>query len=326
MGNIDVTPLVGKTFGAIVTGVDLRDLDDAAFAEVRTAFLEHGLLVFPGQHLDEPASAAFGRRWGELEFGGQPMANQRKHRDGTYGEILDIDSQMMRTNLGNETWHTDSTYKPLSSKCAMLSAVILPDEGGQTEFADQRAAYAALDDATRTRIASLAAYHSTNYSQANDLGDFPSSTGEGAYGTVYHGEAYLRPLVKVHPDTGVPNLFVGRHAFGIPGLSRDESRELLRSLIEFVVSDPRRVYLHEWTPGETVFWDNRFVLHRARPYDYTKPRYLIGTRVAGDAASELAYWPDDPQAQAGRDALAAELAILRTETADRRYRATTASG
>ncbi len=325
MGEITVTPFQGKTFGATITDVDLRNLDDATFAAVHAAFLTYGLLHFPGQHLNEQESADFGKRWGELEFGGQAMANQRKHKDGTFGEIYDVDTQLMRTNLGNETWHTDSTYKPISSKCAMLSAVIVPDEDGQTEFADQRAAYAALDEATKARIAGLSAYHSTNFSQANDLGDFPVSTGEGAYGTVYHGEAYLRPLVKIHPETGVPNLFVGRHAFGIPGLPREESRELLRSLIDFVVSEPSRVHRQEWVPGDTVFWDNRFVLHRACAYDYSKPRYLIGTRVAGDPASELSYWPEDPAAEAGRQALAAELDILREEAKDRRYGATTAA-
>ncbi len=142
---------------------------------------------------------------------------------------------------------------------------------------------------------------------------------------MYHGEAYLRPLVKIHPETGVPNIFVGRHAFGIPGLPRDESRALVKQLMEFIVADPARVYAQQWTPGDTVFWDNRFVLHRARPYDYTKPRYLIGTRVAGDPATELAYYPEDPQAEAGRRALAAELEILRTEAHDRRYHASTAT-
>ncbi len=325
MGDLTVTPLAGKTFGATVTGIDLRSLDDATFAAIHAAFLDYGLLVFPGQDLDEQASADFGRRFGELEFGGQPLANIRRRKDGTFGDVLDVESQMMRTNIGNEGWHTDSTYKPISSKCAMLSAVVVPDEGGQTEFADQRAAYAALDDETKARIADLSAYHSTNFSQANDLGDFPDSNPEGAYGSVYHGEAYLRPLVKVHPETGVPNLFVGRHAFGIPGLSRDESRELVRSLVEFVVSDERRVYRQEWEPGDTVVWDNRFVLHRACEYDYSEPRYLIGTRVAGDEASELSYWPDDPRAADGREVLARELEILRTEARDRRYRATTAA-
>jgi alpha-ketoglutarate-dependent 2,4-dichlorophenoxyacetate dioxygenase len=325
MGDITITPMQDKTFGATVTGVDLRNLSDDEFAAIRAAFLDRGFLFFPGQNLDEEESAAFGRLWGELEFGGQPMSNQRKHRDGTLGEIFDIESQMMRTNVGNEGWHTDSTYKPIASKCAMLTSVIIPDEGGQTELADMRAAYAALDQATKERIAGLSAYHSTNYSQANDIGDFPQSTGEGIYGTVYHGEAYLRPIVKIHPDTGIPNLFVGRHAFGIPGLSREESRELIRSLVEFTVSDPRRVYTQNWEPGDTLFWDNRFVLHQARPYDYSKPRYLIGTRVAGDVDHDLAYYPDDPRAEEGRRVLAEELEILRAEVTDRMYGATTAS-
>ncbi|MGI9611412.1 MAG: TauD/TfdA dioxygenase family protein [Acidimicrobiales bacterium] len=320
-----ITPIEGKVFGATVTDVDLRDLDGGEFAIIRDAFLEHGFLLFPGQHLNEEESAAFGALWGELEFAGQPMSNLRKQRDGTMGEILDIDSQMMRTNVGNEAWHTDSTYKPIASKCAMLSAVVVPDDGGQTELADSRSAYAELDQATKDRIADLSAYHSTNFSQANDLGDFPGSDANGHYGTVYHPEAFLRPLVKVHPETGIPNLFVGRHAFGIPGLSREESRELIRSLIDFVVSDDRRVYSHDWQPGDTLFWDNRFVLHRARPYDYTKARHLIGTRVAGDPATELAYYPDDPRAEAGRDALAAELELLQREATDRRYGATTAA-
>ncbi len=326
MTEMTIQPIEGKSFGAKVTGVDLPTLTDEQFATIHAAFLKHGFLLFPGQHLDEAGSIAFGERFGELEFGGQPMANQRKHKDGTLGEIFDVDTQLMRTNIGNETWHTDSTYKPISSKCAMLSAVVVPDEDGQTELADMRTAYNALDDETKQRIETLSAYHSTNFSQANDLGDFPSSNGEGIYGTVYHGEAYLRPLVKVHPETGQKNLFVGRHAFGVPGLERSESRQLLRSLLDFVVSDEARVYSHDWTPGDTLIWDNRFVLHRARPYDYSKPRVLIGTRVAGDPETELAYYPDDPAAEAGRVALAAELEILRSEAADRRYGATTATG
>jgi len=128
----------------------------------------------------------------------------------------------------------------------------------------------------------------------------------------------------VDPDTGEKNLFVGRHAFGIPGLPREESKRLIRSLIEFVVSDPARVYTHKWQAGDTLLWDNRAILHRAEPYDYTKARVLIGTRVAGEPESELAYYPSDPQAQAGRDALTAELEVLREEAKDRRYAATTA--
>ena len=334
MTEITITPMEDKDFGAVATDLDLKNLTDTQFSELHAAFLKHGFLLFPDQHLAERDSISFGERFGELEFGGAAMANQKKNTDGTFGKIYDLQSQLMRTNVGNEAWHTDSTYKPISSKIAMLSAVVIPDEGGQTELADLQSGYESLDEQTKELVAGLSAFHSTNFSQANDLGDFPDIEGdEGdwtselktAYGEVYHGEAYLRPLVKIHPETGIPNLFVGRHAFGIPGLTRDESRSLIRSLIEHVVSSERRVYSHDWKVGDTLLWDNRRALHRARPYDYTKPRYLIGTRVAGDPASELAYYPEDPAAEAGRIALTEELIQLRHETKDKMYGATTAS-
>ena len=320
MNDITIEPVPHKVFGAVVTNTRLAELGDDEFGTIKSAFLKYGFLVFPGQFLSDEDNISFGERFGKLEFGALPMANQEKHKDGTYGEIIPLTTQRMRTNVGNEAWHTDSTYWPISSKCAMLSAVTVPEEGGETELADMRAGYAALDQAARDRIENLSAYHSTQYSQANDVGDFPPM----AEGTIYHGEAYLRPLVKVHPETGVKNLFVGRHAFGIPGLSRDESRELLRSLVEFVVSEPRRVYTHHWQAGDTLIWDNRALLHRARPYDYTEARVLTGTRIAGDPASELAYYPTEPEAQAGRDSLAAELEHLQLETQDRMFGAKTA--
>jgi alpha-ketoglutarate-dependent taurine dioxygenase len=320
MSLINVEPIAGKVFGAVVTGVKLSTLTEEEFADIKAAFLDHGFLVFPNQFLTDEENIEFGKRFGELEFGGLPMANVHRLEDGSFGDVIPLNSQRMRTNVGNEAWHTDSTYMPASSKCAMLSAVVVPDDGGETELADMRAGYAALDQATKDKIATLSAFHSTQFSQANDVGDFPPTEA----GTIYHGEAYLRPLVKVHPETGVKNLFVGRHAFGIPGLPREESRELLQWLVEFVVSDPSRVYTHHWQAGDTLIWDNRALLHRARPYDYSQPRYLVGTRVAGDPGSELAYYPSDPEAQAGREALVTELEHLKQEATDRMYHATTA--
>ena len=316
-----ITPIPDKVFGASVTDVALGTLADTDFAQIKTAFLQYGFLLFPGQFLSDAENVAFGERFGELEFAAAAMSNQERLGDGSLGKVFDIDTQRMRTNVGNEAWHTDSTYKPLSSKCAMLSAVVVPDEGGETELADLRAGYAALDQATKDRIQGLSAYHSTQYSQANDVGDFPSEHPN----SVYHGEAYLRPSVKVHPETGVKNLFVGRHAFGIPGLERSESKRLIRALVDFVVSEPSRVYTHRWRPGDTLLWDNRAIAHRARPYDYAAPRVLIGTRVAGEPESELAYYPTDPEAEAGRRALQHELDLLKRETGDRRYGGTTAT-
>ena len=305
----NISPVPNKTFGAVITDVDLKNLTTDDFALIRQNFLKFGFLVFPRQFLSDQENIAFGERFGKLEFGASPMANQAKMEDGTYGKVFDIESQRMRTNVGNEAWHTDSTYWPISSKCAMLSAIVVPKEGGETQLADMRAGYAALDEATKSQIAHLSAYHSTEFSQANDVGNFPPRE----EGSIYHGEAYLRPLVKTHPETGVKNLFVGRHAFGIPGLERDESRELLQQLVQFVISAEERVYTHQWEVGDTLIWDNRALLHRARPYDYGQPRVLTATRVAGDPETELAYYPEDPQAELGRQALNVELSLLKQE-------------
>ena len=305
----NISPVPNKTFGAVITDVDLTNLTTDDFVFIQQNFLKFGFLVFPRQFLSDQENIAFGERFGKLEFGASPMSNQAKMEDGTYGKVFDIESQRMRTNVGNEAWHNDSTYWPISSMCAMLSAIVVPKEGGETQLADMRAGYAALDEATKSQIAHLSAYHSTEFSQANDVGNFPLRE----EGSIYHGEAYLRPLVKTHPETGVKNLFVGRHAFGIPGLERDESRELLQQLVQFVISAEERVYTHQWEVGDTLIWDNRALLHRARPYDYGQPRVLTATRVAGDPETELAYYPEDPQAELGRQALNVELSLLKQE-------------
>ena len=130
----------------------------------------------------------------------------------------------------------------------MLSALKVPERGGETQLADARAGYDSLSDQMREFIADLGAYHSTEFSQANDLGDFPRREKN----SIYHGEAYFRPLVKVHPETGRKCLFIGRHAFGIPGMVRDQSRELLNTLLQAIVSDESHVYTHDWQVGDLL--------------------------------------------------------------------------
>jgi alpha-ketoglutarate-dependent taurine dioxygenase len=316
MSQITISPIKGKLFGATVTDITLCDLRDSEFDIVNAAFLKYGFLVFPKQFLKGGENIEFAERFGELEFGATPFSNQTIKEDGSRGEIFEPNSERMQKNVGNEGWHTDSTYKPVSSKCGILSAVAVPEEGGQTDLADMRSGYSALDTDTKKRIDNLSAYHSTTFSQANDIAHFPSLDEE----TIYHRQAYLRSLVKTHPETGVRNLFIGRHAFGIPGLERQASRRLLKYLLNFVVSDDSRTYRHEWQVGDTVIWDNRALLHRARPYDYShEPRVLIASRVAGDPATELAYYPSAPEAQAGREVLIAELELLRKEIAGKRF-------
>jgi len=217
---VEPTP---ATLGAVVTGVDLTALDAAQWSTIRAAFLEHAVLIFPDQHLSAAAQTAFAERFGNIEHLVAdrkivPISNRRA--DGT---LLSDHEHGMQIMMGNEGWHTDSSYMRVSAKASVLSAHVVPAHGGETEWADMRAAYDALDDAMRTRIAGLSAYHSLRYSQAR-IGHV-AAVGS-SYG--FHDEQPpLRPLVKVHPETGRAALYIGRHAYGIPGLDPDESEALL---------------------------------------------------------------------------------------------------
>ena len=268
-------------FGATVSGVDLNRLGDDEWAVIEAAWYEYAVLVFPNQHIEEAAHAALGERIGELEEfvadrKSVPISNRKLD-----GSAIDPNSDQFQILKGNEGWHTDSTYMPLSARASILAAQVVPAQGGQTEWADMRAAYDALDDEIREQIADLAAYHSLFYSQAK-VGHKPSV---GASYGLGDQEIPLRPLVKVHPITQRPALFIGRHAHGIPGLSEAESEALLERLTTFACQSPR-VFAHAWEPGDVAMWDNRCVLHRARPYDYAKPRVMRHVRVAGDTVTE----------------------------------------
>ena len=184
---------------------------------------------------------------------------------------------------------------PLASKAAMLAAIVVPDSGGETEWADMRAAWDALDTDTQARLEGLSAFHSLYYSQERAGYRFGT---DNLYG--FHDKgAPLRRIVKVHPQTGRKSLYTGRHAYGIVGMDPAESEALLDRLLD-AACQPPRTWLHRWTPGDLVVWDNRCVMHRARPYDTRQPRVLRGTRIAGDPATELAPTYADERAEAFR--------------------------
>ncbi|HET9689927.1 MAG TPA: TauD/TfdA family dioxygenase [Acidimicrobiales bacterium] len=271
-------------FGAVVTGVRLDALDQAAWQQLHAAWLEHALLVLPGQFPTRDVQNAFALRFGELEFPASPIANIDRH-----GAVHSSgEDDVVRNLRGNEGWHHDSTYLPVQAKGAVLSAEIVPSTGGATEWADMRAAYDALPDGERERLSGLRARHSIAYSQRR-AGYLPSRRSDGTYnGYGYHDlEAPLRPLVKVHPDTGRPNLLIGRHAHDIEGWEPAESERFLDELNEWACAEERR-YRHQWAVGDAVVWDNRRLMHRATPFDMTEPRRMWHTRIAGDPATETA--------------------------------------
>ena len=283
------------TLGAIVTGIRLAELDDVTWQQIHGAFLTYGMLVFPGQHLTDEQQAAFAARFGETELlspkqKGRNVAIANTKADGSLAQPGEYQYQILK---GNEGWHTDSTYMPLASKAAMLSAIVIPPQGGETEFADMRAAWDALDADRQAQLEGLSAYHSLYYSQ--ERAGFTHGT-DNLYGLHDKG-APLRPVVKVHPETGRKSIYTGRHAYGIPGMDEAESEALLNQLMADACQPPR-VYKHKWQVGDLVVWDNRCLMHRACPYDKNEPRVLRGTRISGDAATELAPTYADPRAEA----------------------------
>ena len=278
----DVEPL-DASFGAVVTGLELARLDEEMFSRLYDVWLKYALLIFPGQHLSNEEQAAFALRFGELEFDLAPISNVRADGSVRAEDAADDVINILKGNMG---WHCDSTYMPVQAKGAVFTAHVVPPTGGETGWADLRAGYDALDEATRDRIADLSAFHSLYYSQAK-LGHEPKE-GSDYSGYGFHGQdPPLRPLVKVHPETGRRSLLIGRHAYGIPGLSDEESARLLDELAEFTCQAPR-VYHHTWTPGDAVLWDNRCLLHQACPWDMSQPRVMYHARIAGDQTSEFA--------------------------------------
>jgi len=278
---MQIQPLPAS-FGARVGGVALAALDEPAWRALYDAWLRYALLIFPEQHLSREQQVAFARRFGALEFALAPISNVRP--DGSLRDARDDD--VIKVLRGNMYWHADSTYMPVQAKGAVFSAERVPAKGGETGWADMRAAYDALDAQTRERIEGLSAYHSLHYSQSK-LGHTPKAGSEYSGYGFHDGPVPLRPLVKTHPETGRKSLLIGRHAHNIPGMEPAESERLLESLAAFACRPPR-VHYHRWSPGDVVVWDNRCLLHRAMPWDMSEPRIMWHSRIAGDSVSEAA--------------------------------------
>eukprot|EP01045_Picozoa_sp_COSAG04_P020216 COSAG04_NODE_2046_length_4929_cov_2.284679_3_plen_332_part_00 len=306
-----IEPLPGKCFGATISGVELGSLDDEGWAPIERAFLEHGLLVFPAQHLTEAQQIEVADRFSEHE--------QSPERSG---RIEHTRSRGANANARlNEFWHVDSASSAISAGATLLSAVTLtPPGSGQTEIADLRAAYRALTPAMRRRVEGLNVHHSQVFGQANDLGHFPVGHSDYNSGDLFPADqAFLRPLVKRHPRSGQKSLMLGRHAFGLVDaasgqlLPRGESRELVADLMRLATSDDAAIYRHEWQTGELLAWDNLCTMHRREPWDYERfDRSMISTRNVGDPETERALNLADDGAGGGA-VLARELEAIRRE-------------
>jgi alpha-ketoglutarate-dependent 2,4-dichlorophenoxyacetate dioxygenase len=278
---------IHPVFVGEVSGVDLRrPMTGDQVAAIEAGMDRYAVLVFHGQDITDAQQIAFTRNFGEIEnsAGGNVTQPHEKRLDPLMNDVSNLgqdhkplarDDRRRLFNLGNQLWHSDSSFRAIPAKYSLLSGRTVVEKGGNTEFADMRAAWDALDDDTKAVCEPLVCEHSLLYSRG--LLGFEVSDEE---------RAMFRPvrqrLVRSHPVTGRKSLYLASHAGTIVGWPVPEARAFLRDLTEHA-TQPRFVYLHKWRQYDLVMWDNRQVMHRVRRFDESLVRDMRRTTVAGDA-------------------------------------------
>ena len=282
---IDIRPLHPIIAGEI-SGIDTtRALSPPTLAAIEAAMDRYAVLVFRDQRLTDEQQLAFSRGFGELEeTGGTGISKAGELRlHPAFADVSNLDENnqlLARDNrrrlysLGNMLWHSDSSFKAVPAKYSILSGRVVASSGGNTEFADMRAAYDALDAATKSEIEDLICEHSLIYSR--ELLGFTNLTPEE--------REMMRPvrqrLVRTHPGSGRKSLYLASHIGTIVGWPVPEARASIYELMEHATQRVF-VYVHKWRPFDLVMWDNRCTMHRVRRYDNTQPRDMRRTTVAG---------------------------------------------
>jgi len=276
-------------FAGEVSRIDItRPIGLEDVAAIETGMDAYAVLVFRGQDLTDEQQLAFTLNFGALERYKTP-GHVRKRDDNRlgpgiadfsnldkHGNIMSPEERVWFFKLGDHLWHSDSSFRPVPAKYSLLSGRIIPSWGANTEFADMRGAYDALDARTKAEVEDLICEHSLIYSRE----------AIGFTGLTPEEIAAFRPvrqrLVRTHPVTGRKSLFLSAHAGAIIGWTVPEARMFLRDLTEHA-TQREFVYSHAWRPGDLVMWDNRATMHRARRFDRNEVRDVRRTTLAGDA-------------------------------------------
>jgi alpha-ketoglutarate-dependent 2,4-dichlorophenoxyacetate dioxygenase len=278
-------------FAGEVTGVDCASPLTAGDVDaIEAGMVKHAVLVFRDSPLTDEQQMKFTLNFGKLEHYETP-GDIRKRGDRRLGsgmadfsnltpsgEIMSPDDRVWLFKLGDRLWHSDSSFRPVTAKYSLLSGRVIPRWGGDTEFADMRAAHDALDARTKEEIEDLVCEHSLLFSRAA-IGFTEMTDEEKAnFAPVRHS------LVRVDPRTGRRSLFLSSHAGAIVGWTIPEARMLLRDLTEHA-TQRRFVHAHHWRPGDLVMWDNATTMHRARRFDRNEVRDVRRTTLAGVAVA-----------------------------------------
>jgi alpha-ketoglutarate-dependent 2,4-dichlorophenoxyacetate dioxygenase len=282
-----ITKQIGPCFAAEVEGVDMRKLlSPEEVAAIHAGMDRYAVLVFHDQPIDDEQQLAFSRSLGEIEhsIGAGLRAPDEYRLPTTFADVSNLDKnnrpyarddRRRLFAIGNRLWHSDSSFKVIPAKYSLLHARSIPSTGGNTEFADMRAAYDALDVETRAQVEDLVCEHSQIYSR-QQIGFFDLTDEERA-----RFKPVRQRLVRTHPVTGRKSLYLASHAGGIVGWPVPEARCFLRDLIEHA-TQREFVYSHKWRVGDLVMWDNRQVMHRGRPFPAHEPRDVRRTTLVGD--------------------------------------------
>jgi alpha-ketoglutarate-dependent 2,4-dichlorophenoxyacetate dioxygenase len=281
------TRQIGPCFAAEVEGVDMtKPLSPEDVAAIHAGMDRYAVLVFHDQQIDDAQQLAFTRSLGEIEhaIGTSLRAPEELRLPTTFADVSNLDKydrtfarddRRRLFGLGNRLWHSDSSFKVTPAKYSLLHACSIPSKGGNTEFADMRGGYDALDDETRAEVEGLICEHSQIFSR-QQLGftDFTDEERE-------RFKPVRQCLVRTHPVTKRRSLYLSSHAGGILGWPVPEARAFLRDLVEHA-TQRQFVYAHTWRVGDLVMWDNRQTMHRARPFPAHEPRDMRRTTLAGD--------------------------------------------
>ena len=282
---IQVTQL-HPLFVGEVSGIDLREPADAGTVETLIrAIDQHGILVFHDQDIDDEQQLAFSGNFGALRTSSRnirpdyesrldPRMTDVSNLDAK-GGVLPADDRERLYMMANRFWHTDNAFRRVPAKYSLLSARVVPPEGGETEFTDMRAAYDALPAKMKARLEGMVAIHSIMHSRAvMGFTDYSKEELE-ALPPVPHA------MVRTHPGSGRKALYLASYAHEIEGMDTPDARMLLYDLTEHA-TQRQFVYTHEWRAGDLVMWDNRCTMHRARDYDMTQRRDLHRSTVMDD--------------------------------------------
>lgn len=265
-----VTPMDGA-LGAEISGVDLsKPLTDVQFDVIEKAFVEHLVLVFRGQPIDDAQHLAFASRFGELEGHiNRPTRHKTFDKVQVFSNVKADGSTLgYHPEKGTLVWHTDKSYVAEPSLTTILRSPEIAREGGDTLFANCQAAYDDLDDATKARIAPLKAVHSWKRSREK-VGETPATAEQiAAAPPVEH------PIARTHPATGRKAIYIGSHTSHVAGMAEAEGVALLADLEAHATQD-KYVYRHKWQVDDVIMWDNRGTMHCVTPYDAAKEKRAI---------------------------------------------------